>query len=98
MDVELKTPPLIAYIFTHAPELTPSNRRKSHVPNLRGGQNRDIHLTFSGPRLQHGYRPYVTITKPRCARQQIGKDPSAMMVYRGIYPPLQLVNEKSQML
>ena len=28
-----------------------------------GDQNRDIHLTFSGPRLQHGYRCYVTITK-----------------------------------
>ena len=34
-----------------------------------GGQNCDIHLTFSGPRLQSGYRRYVTITKPRCARQ-----------------------------
>ena len=28
-----------------------------------GDQNRDIHLTFSGPRLQRGYRCYVTITK-----------------------------------
>ena len=26
-----------------------------------GGQNRDIHLTFSGPRPQRGYRYYVMI-------------------------------------
>ena len=49
------------------------------MPNLWGGQNRDIHLTFPGPRLQqHAYqvpphdittRRYVTITKPRCAQQ-----------------------------
>ena len=41
-----------------------------------GGQNRDIHLTFPGPRLQRAYqvpprdvttRRYVTITKPRSA-------------------------------
>ena len=30
-------------------------------------QNRDIHLTFSGPRLQRGCRRYVTITKSRSA-------------------------------
>ena len=32
------------------------------------GQNRNINLMFSGPRLQRGYRRYVMITKPRCAR------------------------------
>ena len=49
------------------------------MPNLQGtpgGQNRDIHLTFLGPRLQRGYQVpprdittgrYVTITKPRSA-------------------------------
>ena len=30
-------------------------------------QNRDIHLTFLGPRLQRSYRCYVTITKPHSA-------------------------------
>ena len=44
---------------------------RSHVTNLQGGapgdQNHDIHLMFSGPRLQRGYRCYVTITKPRSA-------------------------------
>ena len=77
-DVELKIPRSIAYVFTHAQY---SNRWRSRVPNLRGapgGQNRDIHLTFLGPRLQCGYqvpprdvttRCYVMITKPRCARQ-----------------------------
>ena len=37
------------------------------VGGAPGDQNRDIHLTFSGSRLQHGYRHYVTITKPRSA-------------------------------
>ena len=35
--------------------LTPSNRRRSRVPKLQGGpwgSKADIHLTFSGPRLQ----------------------------------------------
>ena len=36
-----------------------------------GGQNRNIHLTFSGLRLQRGYKRYVTITKPRCTQQLI---------------------------
>ena len=47
----------------------PSNRWRSRVPNLQGapgGQNRDIHLTFSRPRLQRSIR-YVTIAKPRSA-------------------------------
>ena len=54
MDIELKIPRSIAYIL-----LTPSNRWRSCVPNLRGapgGQNRDIHLTFSEPRLQRSYQ------------------------------------------
>ena len=43
-----------------------------------GDQNRDIHLPFPGPRLQHGYQippcdvttgRYIMITKPRCTRQ-----------------------------
>ena len=74
----LKIPRLIAYVFTHT---QCSNRWRSHVPNLRGapgGQNRDIHLMFLGPRLQCSYQVsprdittevYVTMTKPRCARQ-----------------------------
>ena len=68
MNIELKIPRLITYVFTHA---QCSNRGRSRVPNFQGwgrgpgGQNRDIHLTFLGPRLQRGYRRYVTITKPR---------------------------------
>ena len=43
-----------------------------------GGQNRDIHLTFPGLRLQRAYQVpqrdvttghYIMITKHRCARQ-----------------------------
>ena len=55
-----------------SPKIISRNLTGSHVSNLRGApgsQNRDINLTFSGPRLQRGYRCYVTITKPRCARQ-----------------------------
>ena len=67
MDVEPKIPRTIAYVL-----LTPSIVTvEDHVCQTCGGppgaKNRDIHLTFSGPRLQRGYRRYVTITKPRCA-------------------------------
>ena len=64
MDVKLKIPRSIAYVLTHA--------QYNHVTNLRGApgdQNRDIHLTFSGPRLQCSYRRYIMITKPRSASQ-----------------------------
>ena len=52
--------------------LTPSKITCDKIAGAEGGRGpkRDIHLTFSGPRLQRGYRCYVTITKPRCARQQ----------------------------
>ena len=46
---------------------------KDHVcQNCRGasgGQNRDIHLTFSGPRLQRATGATSRFAKPRCARQ-----------------------------
>ena len=69
MDVELKIPRSIAY--------TPSAvTDEDHVcQNCRGdpgGQNRDIHLTFSGPRLQRatGATSRLPSLAPlRCARQ-----------------------------
>ena len=45
--------------------LTPSKITCDKIVGGGRDQNRDIHLTFLGPRLQR----YVTITKPHCAWQ-----------------------------
>ena len=72
------------------------------MPNLRGGgpgsQNRDIHLTFLGLRLQRGYQVpprdvttgcYVTITKPCCAQQ---------LLYSGKFSIVQILQKCLQTL
>ena len=47
MDVELKT-----YLLTPS-AVTDEDHVCQNCRGAPGGQNRDIHLTFSGPRLQH---------------------------------------------
>ena len=56
MDVELKIPRSFAtYLLTPSIYSRPVTDEDHVFQNCRGapgGQNRDIHLTFSGPRLQ----------------------------------------------
>ena len=66
MDVELKT-----YLLTPS-AVTDEDHVCQNCRGAPGGQNRDIHLTFSGPRLQRatGATSRLPSLAPlRCARQ-----------------------------
>ena len=71
MDVELKIPRL--RVFTHAQySITDEDHVCQNCRGNPGGQNRDIHLTFSGPRLQRATGAtsrLPSLTPLRCARQ-----------------------------